>query len=121
MPHRVLAAIRSQPWAIADGYLEAIEQIAQRALSAPAVQAVADDGHIERHAAAIAVMGERVSGTRGAAARDGVGCLPIMGPIFPRAAMLSPSGAGATALTKRGRSPRFAGGQLASRDLPGGR
>jgi ClpP class serine protease len=98
MPHHILAAIRSQPWAILPGYLEAIEAIAQRVLSAPAVQAVADDGHTERHLEALAVMGERVQGTRGAAVRDGVGSLAIMGPIFPRAAMLNPSGAGATAL-----------------------
>lgn len=95
---RVLAAIRSLPWAIMPGYLEAIEALAVRALDHPAVQAVAEDGHADRHFAAIAQMGERVAGTRSAAVRDGVGALPIMGPILPRAAMINPSGAGAVAL-----------------------
>lgn len=98
MSDRILAAIRSVPWAIMPGYLEAIEAMAVRALEHPAVQAIAEDGHAERHFAAIAQMGERVAGTRGAAIRDGVGALPIMGPIFPRAAMINPSGAGAVAL-----------------------
>ncbi|WP_294292686.1 S49 family peptidase [uncultured Sphingomonas sp.] len=98
MSHRILAAIHSQPWAIMPGYLEAIEALAIRALDHPAVADVAGDGHAERHFEAIAQMGERVAGTRSAAIRDGVGCLPIMGPIFPRAAMINPSGAGAVAL-----------------------
>jgi ClpP class serine protease len=98
MSHRILAAIRSQPWAIMPGYLEAIEALAMRALDHPAVAEVAADGHAERHFDAIAQMGERVSGTRSAAIRDGVGCLPMFGPILPRAAMVNPSGAGAVAL-----------------------
>lgn len=98
MSDRILAAIRSVPWAIMPGYLEAIEALAMRAIEHPAVQTVADDGHAERHFAAIAQMGERISGTRSAAIRDGVGALPIMGPILPRAAMMNPSGAGAVAL-----------------------
>ncbi|THG40435.1 S49 family peptidase [Sphingomonas olei] len=98
MSDRILAAIRSVPWAIMPGYLEAIEAMAIRALEHPSVRAVAKDGHVERHFEAIAQMGERVAGTRSAAIRDGVGALPIFGPIFPRAAMLSPSGGGAVAL-----------------------
>jgi ClpP class serine protease len=98
MSDRILAAIRSVPWAIMPGYLEAIEAMALRALDHPSVQAVAEDGHVERHFEAIAVMGERVAGTRSAAIRDGVGALPIFGPILPRAAMMNPSGGGAVAL-----------------------
>lgn len=98
MNDRILAAIRSVPWAIMPGYLEAIEAMAIRVLDHPAVQAVADDGHVDRHFEAIAQMGERVSGTRSAAIRDGVGALPIFGPILPRAAMMNPSGGGAVAL-----------------------
>ncbi len=98
MTHRILAAIHSQPWAIMPGYLEAIEAMAIRALDHPAVAEVAADGHADRHLEAIAQMGERVAGTRSAAIRDGVGALPIMGPILPRAAMINPSGGGAVAL-----------------------
>lgn len=98
MSNRILAAIYAQPWAIMPGYLEAIEALAMRAIDHPAVAEVAADGHAERHFDAIAQMGERVAGTRSAAIRDGVGALPIFGPILPRAAMISPSGAGAVAL-----------------------
>lgn len=98
MPHRILAAIRSQPWAILPDYLEAIEGIALRMAQNPALDLIADDGHAERHFEALAQMGARAEGTRGATLRDGVGCLPIMGPILPRAALISPSGAGACAL-----------------------
>lgn len=98
MPHRILAAIRSQPWAILPDYLEAIEGIALRLAQNPALDLIAEDGHAERHFEALAQMGARAEGTRTATLRDGVGCLPIMGPILPRAALVSPSGAGACAL-----------------------
>lgn len=98
MSERILAAIRSQPWAIMPGYLEAIEALAMRALEHPAVADVAVDGHVERHLEAIAVMGERIAGTKAATIRDGVASLPLFGPILPRAAMISPSGGGAIAL-----------------------
>lgn len=98
MNDRIVAAIRSQPWAIMPGYLEAIEALAIRALEHPAVTAVAGDGHEERHFAALASMGERLSGTKSATIRDGVAALPMFGPILPRAAMVNPSGAGAIAL-----------------------
>jgi hypothetical protein len=98
MPHRILAAIRSQPWAILPDYLEAIEGIALRLAQNPALDLIAEDGHADRHFEALAQMGARAEGTRAATLRDSVGCLPIMGPILPRAALVSPSGAGACAL-----------------------
>lgn len=98
MSERILAAIRSQPWAIMPGYLEAIEALAMRYLEHPAVADVAVDGHIERHAEAVAVMGERIAGTKSATIRDGVAAMPMFGPILPRAALMSPSGGGAIAL-----------------------
>src|SRR3546814_8316793 len=48
MNSHVLAAIRSQPWAIMPEYLAAIEAIALRALDHPAIVAVEADGHKER-------------------------------------------------------------------------
>lgn len=98
MPHRVLAAIRSTPWAILPEYLVAIEAIAERALATPAVLEVASDGHMDQFNAMIASMGERIPGTARATIRDGVGILPILGPIFPRANMMT-SMSGATALS----------------------
>lgn len=44
MNSHVLTAIRSQPWAIMPGYLEAIEAIALRVLDDPAVLALKGDG-----------------------------------------------------------------------------
>ncbi len=96
--HHILAAIQSQPWAILPEYLAAIEGIAQRLPTTRELEQIAGDGHAERHMEALAVMGSRAEGTRACTLRDGVGCLPIMGPILPRAALISPSGAGATAL-----------------------
>jgi ClpP class serine protease len=97
MNQHVLAAIRSQPWAIMPGYLEAIEQVALRVLDHPALLAVKDDGHQERQISAVAQMGERAPGTRKAMLRDGVGMLPITGPIFPRANIMTDM-SGATSL-----------------------
>ncbi|MDP2129985.1 MAG: S49 family peptidase [Erythrobacter sp.] len=94
---RVLAAIRSQPWAILPEYMDAIEAIAQRALDHPAVIGVEVDGHRERMAEAIAEMGAPFPGARSAAIRDGVASLPLFGPVFPRANMMTEM-SGATSL-----------------------
>jgi len=93
MNEHVLAAIRSQPWAIMPAYLDAIEALAMRIMDHPALIEVERDGHQARFEAATARMGERAPGTRSAALRDGVGSLPIFGPVFPRASGLATSGA----------------------------
>lgn len=95
---RVLALLRSTPWAILDDYFEAIEAIVMRAHENPAILKIEGDGHIGQFEAMIASMGERVPGTNRATVRDGVGIVPIMGPIFPRANLMT-SLSGATALT----------------------
>ncbi|MEG8040493.1 S49 family peptidase [Sphingomonas sp. LR60] len=89
MKHHVLAAIRSQPWAIMPGYLEAIEAIALRVLDDPAVMALKGDGHQERQVSAVASMGARAPATRTSMLRDGVGMLPLLGPVFPRANIMT--------------------------------
>jgi ClpP class serine protease len=93
MSRHILSAIRSEPWAILPAYLDAIEALALRAMDHPALIAVERDGHQARMEEASARMGERAPGTRSAALRDGVGSLPIFGPVFPRAGGLSTSGA----------------------------
>lgn len=86
----ILAAVRSQPWAIMPEYLLAIEAIAARIERGDAIAAVANDGHGERYAAFMASAGNAVQGTRGAVmAADGVAMVPIFGPIFPRANMMT--------------------------------
>jgi len=84
MNERILAAIRSQPWAILPEYLEVIEAIVLRHIGADVVAEVAADGHEARFALAVAQMGERAPGTQHSALRDGVGSLPIFGPLVPR-------------------------------------
>ncbi|MFN3387447.1 MAG: S49 family peptidase [Allosphingosinicella sp.] len=97
MNQRILAAIRSQPWAILPEHLAAIEAIALRVLDDPAVLALKEDGHEERQLSAVAQMGCRAPATRTAMLRDGVGMLPITGPIFPRANIMTEL-SGATSL-----------------------
>src|SRR3546814_9795142 len=70
MNSHVLAAIRSQPWAIMPEYLAAIEAIALRALDHPAIVAVEADGHKERMVEAVAEMGGRFPGSRNATIRE---------------------------------------------------
>lgn len=97
MHQHILAALRGQPWAIMPGYLEAIEAIALRVLDDPSVLALKRDGHEERQISAVAQMGTRAPATRTAMLRDGVGMLPVTGPIFPRANIMTEM-SGATSL-----------------------
>lgn len=97
MHNRVLAAIRSQPWAIMPEYLDAIEAIALRALDNPAIATIEGDSHEQRMAEAIAEMGAPMPGTRSVAIRQGVASMPLFGPIFPRANMMTDM-SGATSL-----------------------
>lgn len=93
----LVAAIRSQPWAIMPDYLDAIEAIALRALDEDVLKRIAADGHIERLAAnmtAVAAVGTRLEGTRMSTVRDGAAVVPLLGPIFPRASMVSASSDG---------------------------
>lgn len=90
----LLAAIRQQVWAITPEYLAAIEALAMRAYEHPALMQVAVDGHQARlsaHLEAVAAVGTRLDGTSTATVRDGVAVLPVFGPIFPRASMISAS------------------------------
>jgi len=93
MNQNILAAIRSEPWAIVPGYLDAIEAIALRVIEHPALIEVERDGHQARFLEASTRMGDRAPGTRTAALRDGVGSLPVFGPVFPRAGGMATSGA----------------------------
>lgn len=97
MNGNILGFIRSQVWAILPEYLEAIEAVAMRMMESPSLAMIEMNGHIERMSEASARMGERAPSTRTASMRDGVGMLPVMGPIFPRATMLTQL-SGATSL-----------------------
>lgn len=94
----LLAAVRSQPWAILPGYLAAIEAMALRLQHDPALALVAEDGHQERYAAFHAAAGLRVQGTRNAVfAADGLAMVPVFGPIFPRANLITEASGAASA------------------------
>ena len=93
-----LAAIRSQPWAILPEYLAAIEAIAARAGDANVLKRLAADGHAERLAdarQAVAATGYPLEGTKLSTFSRGTAVVPILGPIFPRATLISSSTGGA--------------------------
>ena len=90
----IVAAIRSQPWAIIPEYLEAIEAMAARAIDDNILKKIAQDGHVDTVDAAhmaIAAVGTRLEGTRMSTVRDGVAVVPMIGAIFPRASMVGAS------------------------------
>lgn len=97
MNERILGVIRNQPWAILPEYMDAIEAIAARVHDDPAIAKIEIDGHEQRMAEAIAEMGSPMPGVPGAAYRDGVASLPLFGPIFPRANLMTEM-SGATSL-----------------------
>lgn len=90
----LVAAIRSQPWAILPDYLEAIEAIAARALDADVLARIGADGHIDRleqTLGAVASVGTRLEGSAMSTVRDGTAVVPLIGAIYPRSNMISAS------------------------------
>lgn len=96
-----LDAIRAVPWAIQPEWLPSIEAIAARMLEAPSLDALRSDGHTERYQDALCALsaaGDRLPGTNTVRVNgSGVATIPLMGPIFPRANMMT-SYSGATSL-----------------------
>ncbi len=92
----LVAAIRSQPWAIMPDYLQAIELIAQRMLADPRLEALAQDGHAARMDAlrAVAAAGTRLDGSQTSTVRNGVALVPMIGVISPRVSLASASTGG---------------------------
>ncbi|MEP2103083.1 MAG: S49 family peptidase [Parasphingorhabdus sp.] len=84
MNNRILAAIRSQPWAIMPEYLDAIEAIAMRAIDHPSLAHVEADGHEQRYISALAQMGSPLTSTKTVMFRNGVASMPVFGPLIPR-------------------------------------
>jgi len=90
----LVAAIRSQSWAIIPDYLDAIEAIALRALDEDVLKKIAQDGHVPRLEAnwsAVAAVGTRLEGAAMTTIRDGTAVVPLFGAIFPRASMVNAS------------------------------
>lgn len=122
---RALAAIMSELWAIDPGYLPLLIAIAQRNHSAPAVQAA--QGWSQRDYEMLA--GPGAIRLEGASSRTyvsgGVAIIPVMGPIFPRANLMTEfSGATSAAQTiadlRAALAAKEVGAILFHYDTPGG-
>lgn len=114
----VVAAIRSERWAILPDYLAAIEAIAIRALDDDVLEKLAGDGHaaqVERSLEAVAALGTRLDGAQMSMVRNGTAIVPLVGAIYPRSNMVSAS-SGGTSLDSVMRDMRVA---WASSDVEG--
>lgn len=95
---RVLDAIMSVPWAIKPEWLRLIALIAERRLDAPEVVEARARWEAREPGALAVREGTPVDGARLLTNRNGVGILPIVGPIFPRATLFQRM-SGATSLS----------------------
>jgi len=95
---RVFQALTALQWAIDPAWLPLLSALAQRNTSAPEVEAA--QGWVERDFEAVAGPGAQrlAGGSQRAFVVDGVALLPITGPIFPRANMMTEM-SGATSLS----------------------
>jgi len=85
---RVFQALTAEPWAIEPSWLAMLAALAQRDHSAPEVEAM--KGWQARDYDLLAGPGaQRLAGAQRAFVIDGVAVIPIMGPIFPRANMMT--------------------------------
>lgn len=94
---RVFQALTAEPWAIDPSWLPLLAALAQGNRGAPEVQALKD--WQERDYQLLAGPGaQRLAGAQRAYVIDSVAILPITGPIFPRANMMTEQ-SGATSIT----------------------
>lgn len=85
---RLLNALTAEPWAIDPSWLPLLSALAQRNHSAPEVEAARE--WQKRDYDLMAGPGaQRIAGAQRAYSIDGVGILPVVGPIFPRANMMT--------------------------------
>jgi ClpP class serine protease len=121
---RIFQALTALHWAIDPAWLPLLSSLAQRNASAPEVQA--SEGWVKRDYEAMAGPGaQRLGGASRAYVVDGVAILPITGPIFPRANLMTEM-SGATSITMLQNDHRAAmeskdvGAILMLMDTPGG-
>jgi ClpP class serine protease len=94
---RAFQALTAEPWAIEPSWLPLLAAIAQRNHSAPQVEA-AKDWQARDFDLMAGPGAQRLPGSQRSYVVDGVGILPVVGPIFPRANMMTEM-SGATSLT----------------------
>jgi ClpP class serine protease len=93
----MLRALSSELWAIEPGWLPMLAAIAQRNTSSPDVEAARE--WVKRDHAILAGAGaQKLAGAYRTHVVNGIAIVPITGPIFPRANMLTEM-SGATSLT----------------------
>lgn len=121
---RVFQALTAEPWAIDPSWLPLLAALAQRNSSAPEIQA-ANDWQKRDFDLMAGPGAQRLAGAQRAYVIDGVAVIPITGPIFPRANMMTEN-SGATSLTMLHNDRRAAmsnaevGAVLYLMDTPGG-
>jgi len=94
---RVFNALTAEPWAIIPSELQKIAAIVQRHDMPDAAHAVPE--YVKRDYELMAGPGaQKIPGAQRAYAIDGVAVLPLVGPIFPRANMMTEM-SGATSVT----------------------
>ena len=109
---RVLRVLLSENWAIDPGWLPMLAAIAQRNISAPELEAARE--WVKRDHLAMAGGGaQKLAGAYRGFVVNGIGVLPITGPIFPRANLLTEM-SGATSLAMLQNDHRI---MLASKDV----
>lgn len=94
---RIMNALTAEPWAIDPSWLPLLSALAQRNHSAPEAEAARE--WQKRDYDMMAGPGaQRLAGAQRAYAIDGVAIIPITGPIFPRANMMTEM-SGATSIS----------------------
>lgn len=121
---RAFRALTAEPWAIEPSWLPLLAAVAQRDHSSPHVQE--RDDWVQRDFALMAGPGaQKLPGASRAYIVDGVAVIPVTGPIFPRANMMTEQ-SGATSITTLSADYRAAlaspdvGGIMLLVDSPGG-
>jgi ClpP class serine protease len=94
---RILSALTAEPWAIEPSWLPLLVALAQRNHSAPEVEA-AKGWQARDFDLMVGPGAQRLPGSQRSYVIDGVGIIPIVGPIFPRANMMTEM-SGATSIT----------------------
>lgn len=93
---RAFRALTGEPWAIEPSYLPLIAALAQRNHNAPEVKAA--EWQSRDFDIIAGPTAQRLQGGYRATVVDGVAVIPVMGPIFPRANMMTEM-SGATSVT----------------------
>src|SRR3972149_5001786 len=121
---RVFQTLTAEPWAIDPSWLPLLAALAQRDHSAAEV--VAAQGWMQRDFDLMAGPGaQKLAGSMRAYVVDGVAILPVVGPIFPRANMMTEmSGATSISMLQNDHAAAMASSEVGAimmiMDTPGG-